>query len=139
MSEPADACTVRGSCQLSRDLAKPGGGWESQPVAIYALAIRDTLSAKVLQQRGGSGDINYLPGAWKTSAPAFPAAGTASSSAVVYPPCLFGNVESFKGQALQQLVLFGRVEVLGFRWMHGGQVWEGLLMLCSQVAQSIEH
>lgn len=28
------------------------GGWEPQPVAIYALAIGDTLGAKVLQQRG---------------------------------------------------------------------------------------
>lgn len=57
----------------------------------------------------------------------------------VFPPCSFGNVGGSKGWALQQPVLFGRVEVLGFRWMHeswGGQVWGRLLMLCSQVAQS---
>lgn len=135
-SKCAYACTVRGSCQLSRELAKldPGAGSLSQlPFMPWQL---ETPSVPKSYSKGGrSESVSYLPGAWQTSTPDLQQVG--QLFCCVYPPCLCRNMGGFKGGDRRQQVPSGRDGVLEFEGMPTGEVRKDLLMLCSWAAQSM--
>lgn len=136
-SKCADACTVRGICQLSRELAEldPGAGSLSQ-LSFMPWQLETPSVPKSYSKGGRSESVSYLPGAWQTSTPDLQQLGQLFCG--VYPPCLCGNMGGFKGGDIRQQVPSGRDGVLEFERMHRGQVRKELV-LCSWAAQSMGH